>query len=158
MKKTLILFAAVVAFGGIYTYAATASGTASAEIIAPLAVTKTQDIDFGKMMQPAGAETVKVTAAGAVSGASVHLGGAQNGSFSIQGQPETDVTVSIGAATLTNSASDTMTMNNYTFSKAATHALDATGKSTVNFGADLSVAAAQPVGEYSGPFTINVIY
>ena len=127
MKKLMLIAAGVAAtsFAGYSSQAATATGTAYAEIVAALTVTSTQNLDFGRIVQPTVGQTVVVSNVGAVSGATAgHLGGQQQGTFTLAGNASTNVTISIADTTLTGPGTP-MALSTYTFSSASPVTLDA---------------------------------
>ncbi|ACC98007.1 hypothetical protein Emin_0450 [Elusimicrobium minutum Pei191] len=158
MKKILVMLFAFLIVSSA-AFAVTGTGSAQAEIIAPLSVTGVVTLDFGKIVQPTGAEVVTLTTAGVISGATAgHVSGTQTvGEFEIIGAPNQDVTFSVADTTLTG-VGPAMVLKNYTFDKALTHPLDATGNSSVKIGGELEVAANQDAGMYIGNYTVTVNY
>lgn len=147
---------------------ASGTATATATIIAPIAITKTVDMNFGTaavqtatggtvVLPPTGARTVTggVTlpnVTGTVSAASFNVTGEGTSTYSI--------TLPSGSTTLTHTNNtNTMTCGTFTSAPASTGTLTA-GAQTITVGATLTLAAAQLAGVYlSGtPFTVTVNY
>lgn len=147
---------------------ADATATASATIIAPIAITKTVDMNFGTsavqagtggtiILAPAGTRTVTggVTlpvVPGTVTAASFNVTGEGTSTYSITlpsvstTLTHTDNTTTMSCAAFTSTPSSTGTLSS--------------GTQTVTVGATLTLAAAQLAGVYlSGtPFTVTVNY
>lgn len=145
-----------------------ATATATATIVTPISITKTVDMNFGNVavrssaggtvvLSPAGVRTatggvtLPTTAPGTVAAASFTVAGTGTYTYAIT-LPSTATTITSGA--------NTMTVNTFTSTPSGTGTLAAGGTQTLNVGATLNVAAAQPAGVYvSGtPFTVTVNY
>lgn len=145
---------------------ATASATASATVITPIAIAKTVDMNFGNVAVQAGTGgTVVLTPAGVrtVTGG-VTLpsvtGTVTAASFTVTGSGTSTYSITLpGAATTLSSGINTMTCNTFTSTPTPTGALTG-GTQTLTVGATLNVAAAQAPGTYlSGtPFDVTVNY
>jgi hypothetical protein len=170
MKTSIKLFALgmiLMGFGVSANAQSTASATASANIITPIAISKTVDMNFGNVavsatvagtvvLDPAGARTrtAGVTlpnSVGTVTAASFTLSGDANRTFAIT-LPANN-TIRIGAA------GATMLVNTFTSTPSGTGALSG-GALTLTVGATLNVDAAQAVGLYTSvtPFDVTVNY
>lgn len=128
----------------------------------PLSVAQTRTLNFGGIEMAGGNSVVTVNAA---TGERTFTSGVKlvssrpgaSGEFSVTGQPNTTVTVTLpGSITLTGPGA-AMTVKNFT-SSPTTATLDATGKLTLKTGASLSVGAAQKSGTYSGTYSLTVSY
>lgn len=143
----------------------TATATATATIVTPIAITKDVDMNFGNVavrssaggtviLTPAGGRTPSggvtlPTDAGTVTAASFTVTGVEDYTYSIT-LPSTAVTLTSGANTMTATA--------FTSDPSGTGTLTG-GTQTLNVGATLNVAAAQPAGTYvSGNFDVTVNY
>jgi hypothetical protein len=141
-----------------------ATATASATIVGPIAIANTTNMNFGNVavgasggtvvMTPAGVRSVTggVTlpaTAGTVSAAAFNVTGVDTYTFAI--------TLPVAAVTITSGA-NTMTVTNFTSTPSGTGTISGTTSLTV--GATLNVSANQPSGNYvSGtPFTVTVNY
>jgi hypothetical protein len=145
---------------------ASASATATATIITPITITKTTDMNFGNVAVSAtAAGTVVMTPAGArTAAAGVTLpataGTVSAASFTVNGQSGYTYAITLpSAVTLTDAASNQMTVNGFTSTPTATGTL-AGGTQTLNVGATLNVTAGQTPGVYTSatPFTVTVNY
>jgi hypothetical protein len=163
---TAVMFSfAISTFGQV-----SATATAAATIITPIAINKTVDMNFGNVAAsgalgtvvlapgggrtPAGGVTLPATA-GTVAAASFTVTGQANFTYSI--------TLPVGASTISNGV-QTMTVNAFTSNPTPTGLLTL-GTETLTVGATLNVAANQAAGTYtsgaaggSGPFTVTVNY
>lgn len=142
-----------------------ATATASATIITPIAISKTVDMNFGNIavsgtggtvvLAPAGTRTstggvTLPVVAGTVAAASFTVTGLSTYTFSIS-LPSSPITITSG--------SNTMTVGTFTSNPATTGTLTG-GTATVNVGATLNVGASQAAGTYTSgtPFTVTVNY
>lgn len=166
----LALASAVVVgtFAASPSFAAAVSddATSTATVVAPIAITKAQDMSFGEFSAGTGG-TVVLTTAGAASetGDVVLTGGtATAAQFTVTGQTDASFSISVTDDELTHT--DTTT----TMTLATAHDLDATssdspvsgtlalGTQTIYVGGTLTVAADQLPGVYSGTVTATVNY
>jgi hypothetical protein len=165
---TKLAFAALalIAFSSSSFAQATATATATATIVTPISIAEVVNMNFGNVaVQTALGGTVVMTPAGVRSVTGGCTLPAINGtvtaaSFTVTGQGTYTyaITLPVAATTLTSGA-NTMTATTFTSTPSATGALTA-GTQTLNVGATLNVAAAQPAGLYvSGtPFSVTVVY
>lgn len=145
---------------------ASATATASATIITPIAITKTVDMNFGTAAVQAGTGgTIVLTPAGGrtVTGG-VTLpnvtGTVTAASFNVTGEGTSTYSITLPVAPLTiTSGINTMTVSTFSSTPTPTGTLTA-GAQTLLVGGTLNVAAAQAPGTYlSGtPFTVTVNY
>ena len=143
-----------------------ATATATATIVTPITITKTSDMNFGNVaVQASTGGTVVMTAAGVRTPTSgVTLPGAAGtvsaASFTVNGQSGYTYAITLPASvTLTDAASHSMNVSNFTSTPTATGTLTG-GTETLNVGATLNVVAAQAAGVYTSatPFTVTVNY
>lgn len=117
---TRIAVAAVLLLSPVVGFCADDDGTATATIVAPIDITATQDLAFGKISATGAAGTVVISTAGARS----QTGGAvlvstgsveSQATFDVTGDGNSTyaITLPVGAATIT-SGGDTMTVDNWT--------------------------------------------
>ena len=149
---------------GVNGHAASATGNATATVIAPIAISNTADLAFGKfaastggtvVMDPAGART----ATGAVVLSTVAPGAAA--SFNVTGDANATYAITLPAsASISDGATtpNTMTVGTFTSTPSATGTLSAAGAQTVTVGGTLTVASAQAGGAYTGTFSVTVEY
>lgn len=167
MKTTLKFFALTVALFGITNIAfaqssATGQAAGKANILEPITISKTLDLDFGDIISQTALFTVTVTPEGVRSAsnatailtatgqaAAFTVGGAGSHSFAVT-LPSTPVTIK-------NSADDEMTITGFSHNLGATPALSG-GTASLTVGAVLNVGAAQASGQYTGNFNVTVAY
>jgi hypothetical protein len=150
-----------------------ATATAAATIVSPIAITKATDMNFGNVASSAAAGTVVLAPGG---GRTANLGvtlpatvgTVSVASFNVSGTPNYtySITLPAGATTIT-SGGNSMTVDTWTSSPtvAAGGLLSGAGTQTLNVGATLNVGISQAAGSYSsqnaggsGPFTVQVNY
>lgn len=136
--------------------AASASGTANATVLAPIAIAAGQTLEFGTFAGN-GAGTVVVSTAGARSftGSVVGAGGTvRQGQFSVTGTGAATFAITYPGSVNLTSGANTMALQ---VSGASTGTLSS-GSATVNVGGELTVAANQAAGSYTGTYSITVEY
>jgi len=166
MKKILGTLAGLVLLtGGIasaQSNSANVDASASATVISPIAVTNPVGLNFGQIVAGSGAGTVVLTAAGvrSIGTGTTELGNSGSvaaAGFSVTGNADSTYSISVEAGPVDiTSGSDTMTVGSFTRSK--TTGTLTSGADTFTVGGTLGVAAAQPVGAYSGTFNVVVTY
>ncbi|MBX7514521.1 DUF4402 domain-containing protein [Qipengyuania sp. GH38] len=162
MKK-IILAAAAVAFATPAMAApgdtAQDSGTAVAEIVAPIAITHDGGaLDFGIIIPATTAGTVVVTqgGAGSVTGDTLFVSGSTNAadSFTVTGDAGRAYSIVTTGGSVT-SGGNSMT---FTTDAPASGTLSATGSDNFSVGGTLNVGANQAAGSYSGSYDATVSY
>lgn len=159
---------------GINVQAATSSTSATAEIIAPVSIGLSRDLDFGTII-PGAIQTGTVTVNPATS-ARTPTGGVTlvnsiwgAALFNITGQPTTarrthgfNITLP-KSITIKNAANKTMTVDIFTSDLSQdgnngvyTGTFDGTGRASFHVGGTLNVGINQDPGAYSGNFTVQV--
>jgi hypothetical protein len=169
MRRTRLLCLATLVLAGWTTAAhaqESATATATATIVTPISITKNTDMNFGNVaVQSTNGGTVVMTPASvrsATGGVTLPTtaGTVTAASFTVNGTAGYTYTITLPSSPLTiTNAGNTMTVTNFTSSPSGTGTLTG-GTQTLNVGATLNVAAAQPAGVYiSGtPFTVTVNY
>ena len=171
MKNIVKVIAASVIVLGASTTAsfaqATATAAASANIITPISIVKTVDMNFGNVavsattagtavLAPAGTRTT-----GGAGGVTLPAttGTVAAASFTVSGQALYTYAITLPASCTISSGSNTMTVNAFTSFPATTGTLSSGGSQTLNVGATLNVSAAQAAGAYTNatgvPVTVN---
>lgn len=157
---------AVASFGSV-AHAATATGTANAEILADVSVAQTTALDFGTIAVGPTGNTVTANAVANTVTCSGSCSGGVLGAFSIVGETGMDVDIAVDA-TVTLTKIDPVTslpvvaptaaqqMGASLSSDIATLTLDGTDGFRV--GGVLGVAAAQEAGAYVGSYDVTVTY
>lgn len=142
---------------GQHAYGASATGNAVQVVTTAIAIAYVSDIDFGTAPQGDAAKTV---APGAAENAT-------NGSFTVTGTPSTAYTISLpadGVVTMTTAgggANKTIAVDSFVSSPAAgaNGMTDGSGSQTLFVGATrAALGAAQVTGNYTGTFTVTVVY
>jgi Mat/Ecp fimbriae major subunit len=159
----IFLIALGVASISMTASAATGTGGSTSVILQPLSVVKTADLDFGTLVAGPTAGTITVNP---VSGARSRTGGTVTvGSpstaaiFQATGLVNQLYIVALGAPPLlTNGGGGTMPVTALALDGPTIRLFPAGNVATLRVGGTLSVAANQPSGDYTGSFTITVIY
>jgi len=173
MKKItrfLVLAIVMSAFTAASFAQVSATASATATILTPIAITNTVDMDFGYLavnptpgtcvLAPDNSRTstggVTLMAGGTVTAASFDITGLAAAVYTI--------TLPAGVTTVSDGLGNTMTVNTWTSNPTPTGTLTG-GASTLTVGATLNVGASQPEGVYntsnaggSGEFTVTVNY
>lgn len=168
MKKFLVFTAAILTTVGVFAQGnptATASATASANIIQPLEIVKTADLAFGNIASGTSEGTVVIATDGARTSTGgvtlIEAGNVSNAaSFDVNGLADASFTIEVPASIVIETAggADQMTVDNFVSSLGADSVLDANGEAALNVGATLNVSAQQAAGLYSGSFDVIVAY
>jgi hypothetical protein len=176
MKKTIkffVLASFMFAFSVNMFAQVSATASAAATIVTPIAIVKATDMNFGNVAASAALGTVVLAPAGGrIAGGGVTLptviGTVTAASFNVSGQANLtySITLPAGATTIASGA-NTMTVDTWlsTPTVALGGTLSALGAQTLLVGATLHVAASQAAGSYSssnaggsGNFTVTVNY
>ena len=166
--KTLSLQSAVCAmaiFATSQAFAASqATANASATVLAPISITKVNDINFGSFVSGTSAGFVALTPESATikTGAGVINpdGDGSAAKFSVTGLSNGVFSITLPtSATLTATGGATMTVDTFTTDLSQTAAtLSAGGLADLYVGATLQVGDAQEAGTYTGTFDVSVNY
>ena len=168
MKKFLVFTAAILTTVGVFAQGnptASATATASANIIQPLEIVKTADLAFGNIASGTSEGTVVIATDGARTSTGgvtlIEAGNVSNAaSFDINGYADASFTIEAPASIVieTEGGAEQMTVDNFVSSLGADSVLDANGEATLQVGATLNVSAQQAAGLYSGSFDVIVAY
>jgi hypothetical protein len=157
MKK-IVLAAVLVALSSGAAHAATATGSATATIVTPIAITHVSGatLDFGTFDAGTGG-SVSVTqgGVGSVGGGVLFVSGNANSAdaFDVTGEGSRAFNISTTGGTVSN-GSATMA---FTTSSPTTGTLSS-GAASFNVGGSLTVAAGQAIGTYTGSYSATVVY
>jgi len=168
--RNLFRFIAIVAlmlsFTKVTYSQVTATATASATIVTPLAITKTADMNFGNLAVNTNPGTVVLTAAASptrtpTGGVTLMGGGTISAAtFNISGLTGANYSVTLPASPHTiSSGGNNMTVDNFTSS--STNGYTLTGGSDILYvGATLYVNGSQAAGTYTSgtPFVVTINY
>lgn len=143
--------------------AASVTGTAAATIVTPLSVVKNSDLQFGAIIPGAAAGTVSInvgTGARTSTGPLTLVGtGFSRAQFLGLGQNTFIVQIQrTGPQPVLTRVSGTQTMNATLTGLPTIRLFPGTGIITVNVGGNLSVAANQMPGFYTGTFSVTMTY
>ena len=171
MKKLLVIAAlASGIFGATSAYAqasASTSASGSVTLLRPITITKTADLEFGRVVKPStGTGTVSMTnASDAVTAASgaVAISGitTSRAKFTIDGEGGQGVSVTVpatfnivnGAVTIT-----VTTTQNLGASTTLNNALGSAGSATLDVGGSFNVPSTNATGLYTGTLNVSVAY
>lgn len=138
---------------------------ASATVVRTLAVTSTTELSFGTFAAGSTSGTVTMSAIGNRSfSGGVTLVAANPGSqatVNLGGTPGTAYSVSLPSSVQLNAATGSATMSLATFTTTIVGpqaTLNTSGTGSFGIGGTLTVNANQPIGTYSGSFTVTLNY
>ncbi len=147
---------------------ASATASATATIITPIAISKSVDMNFGNIaVSGSTSGTVILSTSGTrTTGGSggvtlpATTGTVAAAEFAVSGEPGYTYAITLPtSATLTDGSSHTMSVGSFTSNPSSTGTLSSGGTQTLYVGATLSVAAAQAAGTYTNstavPVTVN---
>jgi len=169
MKKLIALsaiFFAVVLTSNVFAQAtsSTASATASAKIMIPIAIAKNIDLSFGNIASSTSTGTVVI--APDASGTRTYTGGVTpsvigaytSAKYTVTGEGSSTYTIALPSSITINSGSNSMTVNNFTSNESDGIGTLSSGSQIIYVGATLNVAASQATGTYSGSYDVTVAY
>ena len=151
MKKFLVFTAAIVVSVSSFAQGnptASATATASANIIQPLEIVKTADLAFGNIASGTSEGTGVIATDGARTSTGgvtlIEAGNVSNAaSFDINGYADASFTIEVPASIVIETAggAEQMTVDNFVSSLGADSVLDANGEATLQVGATLNASA-----------------
>lgn len=165
MKKiTVLAILAIAAFSNNANAQSTASATATARIVTPIAISKTLDMNFGNIATNGAVGTVVLTPANArtlTGGVTLPAvtGTVEAAKFTVTGEGEYAYGLTLPAdntITITNASAVGKDMKVSTFTSNSAKKLIA-GTETFSVGATLNLNASQPAGLYTNSTGFNVI-
>jgi hypothetical protein len=169
MKKHILILMATATLVGYHSNAfgqPSATASASANVISPIALVKNVDMNFGNaaVSSTAGGSIV-LAPAGTRSTAGIGVtlpstaGTVAAASFTVSGAPGYTFAITLPGSAIISGPGATMTVNGFTSIPLATGTLSTAGIQTLAVGATLNVAAAQSPGTYTNataiPVTVN---
>jgi hypothetical protein len=140
------------------------AGAGSSICAAPVSISNTEALAFGKFAAGAGGSiAVSTSGARSASGGVVLLSSSPGAAarFEVSGDANLTYAISLpanGVASLSNGSGQNMSLSDFSSAPASAGLLNALGRQTVSVGARLNVGANQPSGNYSGTFEIYVDY
>lgn len=164
MKKILAFSVVLLAFtAGAFAQSANTTATATAVIVAPIAITRTADMNFGNIIADTDGGTVVLVPAGTrtlngLTSPSI-AGTVSAASFTVTGFDGATYSISLPANHTISSGGNNMVVDTFTSNPSGTGTLTG-GTQTLNVGATLNVGSAQPAGTYTNAtgFTVTVNY
>ena len=168
MKNIIKAIAATVVIAGFANTSfaqATATASASANIITPISIVKTIDMNFGNVavsssiagtvvLAPGGGRTTG--GAGGVTLPST-IGTVSAASFTVSGQASYTYAITLPSTCSISDGTHTMTVNTFTSNPSATGTLSSGGVQTLTVGATLNVSAGQAANAYTNATGVPVI-
>lgn len=145
---------------------ANTTATGSVTIIRPITITKTADLNFGRIVKSlTGTPTIAIanTADTVSTGTAVALSGItpSRAKFTIDGEGGQAISVAVGTLTMTGPSASTLVVTltpDQSTGAVLSNALGAAGSLTLNVGGSFPLPAAAATGLYSGTFTVTVAY
>jgi Domain of unknown function (DUF4402) len=140
--------------------AATATGHAAVTIVAAVAVSETQPMDFGTVGVTKAGGSVVLSPGGTRSGPATYSfdGSSRPGQFTVQGTPNAAVAISFSSGDAVTGPGPAMALSSFTHNAGSAPALDSTGKLSLAVGATVTVGTSQPYGTYAGTYNVIVNY
>lgn len=146
---------------------ATATGTAQAAVLQPVGMINTGAMQFGQIVQPSAAGTVTINPTGALTstgGAAGNeliaqtTGGPQAGGFTITCAPGTLFTIYGPVSFILRNGGATMPVTLLTGALQQVSSTPTIVAYRLRVGGTLSLSANQPVGTYTGTYTLQTVY
>ena len=166
LSKIVPLVIAMFLITGTAFTQVTASATASATILTPIAISKTVDMNFGNLAVNATAGTIVLTpesartATGGVTFLPTNAGTITAASFTVVGLEDATYAITLPSGpTIIENGGNQMTVDTWTSTPTPTGTLTG-GSQTLNVGATLNVPASSAAGVYTSatPFNVTVNY
>ncbi|HOM62211.1 MAG TPA: DUF4402 domain-containing protein [Dysgonamonadaceae bacterium] len=171
MRKTVFLLASLFVMAcGIQSVkaqigSASASASANATIITPIAIAQVADLNFGNIVAGIGAGNVTVgtdgirTSIGDVILPTATPGTVNAAEFTVTGLANATYAITLPTSIdISTTGGEIMTVTDFTSNPDEAGKLAADGKQTLLVGATLNVGANQPAGAYTGEFSVIVNY
>jgi hypothetical protein len=131
-------------------------------IIAPIALSKNQDLDMGLVIPGTTLGTVTLNpstgAQGTTGGVVYAATTGQPAQFAVTGAPSHNFSITLGASTITLTGPSGSMNLSLTSSLGTLSTFSGAGTATLNLGGTLNVAANQAEGDYTGTLTVTVAY
>ncbi len=146
-------------------HAASDTANATANIIAPITITQTGDLDFASIVPDVAPQTVVVNTANtrtACTGGLVCTGAVSSASFDVGGAAGAGYTITLpGTLNITDGGVNNMNVDTWTINPTSPATLSGSPPDTLTVGATLNVNANQVAGSYgqvAETFTLTVDY
>jgi hypothetical protein len=168
MKKVTIILTGVILMtitalnANAQGSSATSSATASARIITPIALSTTQNLNFGNIAASTTPGTVVISTANARTSTGgvtpSAIGAFTQAIYAASGENNATYSIQLPSSVSISDGTHTMTVDNFVSDPGSTGTLSGTGAQTINVGATLNVAASQATGNYSGTYDVTIAY
>jgi len=138
-----------------------ATAPVSGSTVAPIAISETTALSFGKIEPSSVGGTLAVSTGGVTTAINVTElagGSISQGVFTVTGDGGAAFSVTLPSSAALTSGSYSMTVNNFQHDAGVSPAIGGGGSKAINIGATLNVGADQGGGNYSGSYTISVNY
>jgi hypothetical protein len=138
-------------------------GEATAHIIQPISINKTDDLKFGNLAAGTAEGSVTISVFGhrtATGGATLISAGnvSTAAAFNITGHPDASFTISLPLSITISSADNEMEVDNFVSSLGTSANLNGSGAENLKVGATLNIKAHQVEGIYTGSFNVTIAY
>lgn len=148
------------------TYAAGLNGSLIASVFRPIAMAKTSDLSFGRVVRPpSGGATISIAAAtGArttTAGGLVSTPTPSRAAFTITGEGAQTVSIAVPTSFSMTSGANTLTVTTATNAAGApalSGALGASGTYSFGVGGSVAITSATPPAAYTGSFSVTAQY
>lgn len=162
MKKLLISAGAIGALAlSTPAFAASsnsATANATVNIVSPLSLTNTGDLNFGTVVGPFSGSVVRVSNAGVRACGSLTCSGTPSAAtFSVTGTASQSLKVTVPASVTMNSGANSLLVD-LTTDLPTGVATNSSGSATFGVGGSLTIPALTPDGLYTGTFSVTVDY
>lgn len=167
MKRLILAGAIAALLAPGAALAASTSGSATATVIEPVSIVNENPIAFGKFTAAAGVITTTPDGSRSASGGAATLSSAAAGSagqMTVSGDAHATFAISVAGGALTGSG-EPMTLSNITVAAStatgiplSSGTIGAGGTQVIRTGGQLTVAANQAAGSYSGSYLVTVEY
>jgi len=165
IKKIIVFGGFLLALSSTAFSQVSATSNATATIVGPIGISRTQEMNFGNVAVDATGGTVILAPAGTRSTTGgvtlpATTGTVTTARFTVTGADGYTYAITLPSLPLTiSSAGNDMTVNAFTSTPDATGTLTG-GSDILNVGATLTVAGSQPAGTYTSasPFSVTVNY
>ena len=145
----------------------TATASLAANIITPIGLTKTTDLNFGNLAVSASTGGIAILSPGGIrstggaGGVTLpsNTGPVAAGSFVVSGMAGYSFALILPSSSTISNGSNAIVMDGFTSTPSLTGVLSSSGTQTINVGATIHIAAGQPAGSYTNaiglPVTVN---
>ncbi len=160
--KSVFLVIAGLGLASGAAHAVDGGGSAKVNVVSPLSITQSQELNFGIVAPGVSTGTVAVAVGGAVTQGNTAVyftgSGAQNGAFDIVGDQNRQYSIALPASASLTGGGNPILVDGFISDPAVTGLLDINGLQEVRVGATLHLPSGQATGIYTGSYTVTVLY